>query len=149
MKHILILALLLLTFTTYAQENKADRTIKVLYVDDSIHTPEPAFFLNGKVVNRAILNAIKTDVIDSVTVMKENIQIDNITYDKQLYIRTKANYQPKLISLNTLKEKYTSLEDKSVVFMLDGNIVKGDSDKYLVDESNVLQIVIDDLKNPK
>jgi hypothetical protein len=149
MKPIFILAILFFTYTTYGQVTSKDSTIKVLYVNDVIHTPEAAYFLNGKLVDRNILNAIKPDAIDSISVIKDNIQIDNNTYAGQVYIKTKSTYQPKLITLNALKGKYTNLESKSVVFMLDGNIVKGDYDKYLVDEGNVLQIVVDNIKDVK
>ena len=149
MKPIFILAILFFTYTTYGQVTSKDSTIKVLYVNDVIQTPEAAYFLNGKLVSRNILKAIKPGEVDSVYVIKENIQIDNITYPAQVYIKTKSTYQPKLITLNALKNKYTNLKSNSVVFMLDGNIIKGDYDKYLVDEGNVLQIVVDNIKEVK
>lgn len=72
-----------------------------------------------------------------------------IQYYGQIYIKTKSEYNLKLITLTSLKEKYTNLENQPVVFMIDGNIVNGDYDKFVVDENYILQIIIDNIKNEK
>src|SRR5688572_10430915 len=137
MKQLFILALILLNAVVHGQTTRADSTIKVLYADKITGEKKPAFFINGKFVGYSL--PIKPGDIDSIRVVKEDGQIDSNKYYGQIHIFTKKNYSPKLISLTALKEKYTILKNKSVVFTIDGNIVNSAYDKYLVDENNLLQ----------
>ena len=67
----------------------------------------------------------------------------------KFYIKTKSSYTLKLISLTDLKNKYTNLKDKSVVFMIDGSIINADYDRCMVDESYLLTIIVDKIENTK
>ena len=141
MKQLFILALILLSGVAHGQTTSEDSTIKVLYAEKLTSEKKPAFFVNGRFVGNSL--SIKPGDIDSISVVKEDVQLDSITYYGQIHIFKKKNYAPKLISLTALKEKYTSLGNKSVVFTIDGVIVNSDYDKYLVDENNLLQIIVD------
>lgn len=147
MKQIIVLLFVFAAFTTYAQTNTDN--IKVIYANKLKQGQQPAYFVNGKFLSNLSTTALAPDAIDSIHVVKEKIQVDGITYNGQIHIKTKSDYQPKLISLSALKEKYTDLKSKSAVFMIDGNIVHADYDKYMVDENYLLQIVIDNIKNDK
>jgi len=146
MKLILILSATLLATVSFGQTNTNDTTIKVIYSNKISKSPAPAFFINGKFVLNPLLSPKH---IDSISVVKSEILIDSIKYSGQVYIKMKDAYAPKLISLNALKNKFTDLKDKPVVFMIDDNIVNADYDKYVVDENYILQIVVDNIKNVK
>lgn len=164
MKQFLMLSAIVLATTVYGQNsaNKTnglvikpqqslttDTTLKVVYMTKSTSTQEPAYFLNGKFVDRSLLATLDPKIIDSINVAKGIIQIDSVEYNGQIYIKTKSSYNPKLISLTNLKDKYTNLKNKFAAFMIDGNIVNADYDKYMVDENDVLQIIVDNIKNAK
>ena len=164
MKQFLMLSAIVLATTVYGQNsaNKTnglvikpqqslttDTTLKVVYMTKSTNTQEPAYFLNGKFVDRSLLATLDPKIIDSINVAKGIIQIDSVEYNGQIYIKTKSSYNPKLISLTNLKDKYTNLKNKFAAFMIDGNIVNADYDKYMVDENDVLQIIVDNIKNAK
>ena len=164
MKQFLMLSAIVLATTVYGQNsaNKTnglvikpqqslttDTTLKVVYMTKSTSTQEPAYFLNGKFVDRSLLATLNPKIIDSINVAKGIIQIDSVEYNGQIYIKTKSSYNPKLISLTNLKDKYTNLKNKFAAFMIDGNIVNADYDKYMVDENDVLQIIVDNIKNAK
>ena len=51
--------------------------------------------------------------------------------------------------MTELKNKYTNLKGKPVIFVLDGNFVTADYDNYLINENNLLTIIIDSLKTGK
>src|SRR5438045_9276099 len=76
------------------------------------------------------------------------VQLGNHTYNGQVYVSTKRHDSHRLISLTAIKDKYTDFKSKPVIFILDGRIVKGDYDKYIVDESYLLQINVDRVNNP-
>ena len=141
MKQLLMLAFILLCSIVQGQITSADSTIKVLYADNTNSGKKPAFFVNGKFVGNSL--PIKPDEIDSVRVIKEDFQFESIKYYGQIHVFTKKGFSPKLISLTALKDKYTNMGGKLVVFTIDGNIINSDYDKYLVDENNLLQIVVD------
>lgn len=137
----------MLASTTFIYgQTTVDSSIKIVYVHEDTATKTPAFFLNGRFVYYPSFNA---KIIDNINVVKEAINIDGIEYPGQVYITTKKGYEPKLISLTDLKDKYTNLKNKPAVFTIDGDFINADYDKYLVDENNLLQIDIDKFKNAK
>jgi hypothetical protein len=155
MKHILLLAFIAFSVTMQAQipiykgiaiDN--DSIIKVTYTNKLNPAMQPAVYLNDKFVGSS-LATLNPNAIESITVTKGIDTINGVQYNGKLLIKSKSDYVPKLITLNELKFKYTNLADKHVVFMIDGNIINADYDKYLVDEHNVLQIIVDDINNPK
>ncbi len=126
-----------------------DTALKVVYSNKAIHKQNTALFLNGKLVNESMISTLKPNMIDSLDVIKGFIEIDNIQYDGQLRIKTKSGYMQKLISLVDLKAKHTNLKNTPAMFMIDGNIVNGDYDTYMIDESSLLTIKVDKVENPK
>ena len=171
MKQIFMLALILSsaqvmaqapTFKPYQpisapQKNvSADSTLKVVDLDESkdftkkFHSDKgKALFLNGKLVDSSVWSTLPLSFIDSMYVINENIVIDQVSYFRQYYFRTKSSYIPKLLSLNDLKAKYVKLKTKHTVFMLDGTIIDANYDTYIVDENYILQILVETMRNTK
>jgi molybdopterin converting factor small subunit len=126
-----------------------DTTLKVVYAEKKDTIQAPAYFLNDKFVNQTLFGTLNPKLIESLNVVKANVQIDKVQYYGQIHIKTKDNYNPKIISLTDLKEKYTNLKDKPVLFMIDGIIINADYDNFVVDENNLLKIIVDKLQNAK
>jgi hypothetical protein len=70
-------------------------------------------------------------------------------YYGQIHITTKNSYNPKIISLTELKEKYTNLKSEPTIFIIDGEIITSDYDEYVVDENLLWRIYIDKVENEK
>ena len=141
MKQLFILTLILLSAVVHGQTTIADSTIKVIYANEITNEKKPAVFINGRFVGHSL--SIQPDDINSITIMKEVVEFDSVKYYGKIYITTKDNFSPKLISLTALKEKYTVFANKPVIFTIDGTIINSDYDKYLVDENYLLQIIVD------
>lgn len=148
MKNIFAFTFLLLASNTYGQTIINDSTIKVIYANKLHNEKNPAWFINGIYVSNAV-TTLNPQMIDNINLINKDSTIDGTKYYGQIYIKTKSEYNLKLITLTSLKEKYTNLENQPVVFMIDGNIVNGDYDKFVVDENYILQIIIDNIKNEK
>jgi len=161
MKQFLFLTTIFLTTTTFGQitDNKAsyvtgdtensretDTTFRVIYADKDKLNQRPAYFINGQFVMNQNINP---NNIANIEIHKADTLIDNKLFHGQIYIKTKEGYTPKLISLTELKNKYTNLEGKSVIFMIDNDIVNEDYDKYMVDENHLLTIIVDKIQNTK
>ena len=163
MKKIFFISALLLVFNCYGQKltgkvpglritkqeiaSENDTIIKVVYKTEIESNKKPAYFLNGKLINEGILRTINPNEIKSLTVEKNNIEIEKVKYHEQLYIITKSLYKPKLISLNNLKAKYTNLKNNSTVFKIDDNIINADYDNFIVDEKFILKIIVEKFEN--
>jgi len=126
-----------------------DTGLKVVYASKESPIHKPAYFLNGKFVSETLIGTLNPNQIDSINVVKDSIQVDNIRYYGQIHIKTKSSYSLKLISLTDLKDKYTNLKDKAVIFMIDGTIINADYDRYMVDENYLLTIIVDKIENTK
>lgn len=147
MRQLLILLLTFLGVSVYGQKTGVDSTIKVVYADKVNRTIGPAFFINGKLAGNSL--PVKPNDIDSISIVHGDFQFDSVKYQGQVHIFTKKDYSPKLISLTALKEKYTRLGSKTVVFTIDGTIVNADYNTYLVDENNLFQIFVDKISIDK
>lgn len=124
-----------------------DSILHVSYVNSNVSGKKTACYINGKYINETILKTINPQFIDSINVVKREVDIDGKSYYGQIYIKLKKNYNPKLISLADLKLKYTNLTNTSSIFMLDNEIISGDYSKYIVDENYILKIIIEKIDN--
>lgn len=148
MKHLFLLALIAASTTSYAQFAN-DSTIKVVYGNNIKPSKSTALYVNDKFATGSSMLTLDLKRIETARVVNNTVTIDGIQYNGQMYLTTRQDYKPNLISLNALKFKYTNLADKHVVFTIDGSIINADYDKYLIDETYVLQITVDEMNNPK
>lgn len=163
MKQFLIIAALLLTLnsfgqtkdekvneptTGYKQSISLNDTIpKVSYITKSLKERNPVYYINGQLVNGTSLTTLNPKIIESINVVKKPIEIENKQYEGQIFIKTKASYHPKLVSLNDLKSKCTNLGKASTLFMIDNKVIDENYDKYFVDENYILQIIVEKVEN--
>ena len=131
--------------TEISSEN--DTIINVVYKKKKENNKNPAYFINGKLINESVLKILNPNEIASVKVEKNDIEIDNVKYYGKILIETKSNYNPKFISLNNLKAKYTNLKKNSTIFKIDNEIVNANYDSFIVDEKFILKIVIENYEN--
>lgn len=130
------------------KKSESDTALRIIYVDKK--KPDPAIFINGKFVNNStFLNSLKPGKVENVEVISGDTLINNVHYYGKMYVKTKSDYNFTSISLTELKNKYTDLKDKPVIFMIDGNIVNANYDNYEIDENNLLTIIVDKLQNLK
>ena len=146
MKKILVIGVILFATTAFGQ---VDTVLKVVYANHQGHTRQIAHFLNDELVSYTLVETLNPKLIESINVVKSKIQINQVDYDGQIHIKTKNQYNPKAISLSALKEKYTNLKNKPTIFMLNGNVINADYDKYVVDENYLLTIIVDKVENSK
>lgn len=125
----------------YSQLN--DSTLQVIYKNQPSCRNDVAWFVNNQIVGESGIKTLNPDQIASMNVEKKSVEIDSISYDGKVTITMKADYHPKLISLNELKLKYTNLKDSSVLFMIENDVIQGDYVKCMVDENYLLQVVVD------
>ncbi|MEE4286190.1 MAG: hypothetical protein V2I31_08585 [Mariniphaga sp.] len=165
MKNIIIICLTILTLNSSGQEKlktidpkvrhsgsiniAKNKAIKVIFTEKNNPNESPAIFLNGKYKKGLLLQSINPNMIDSLTIKKESIEIDNKKYNGQIFIQTKKSYDPKLISLVELKKQYLRIDDKPAIISINDEIITGRYNDCLIDENYILQIHIIRIDNPK
>ncbi|MFT4155828.1 hypothetical protein [Parafilimonas sp.] len=150
MKKIFILFSMLAAIAGYGQNNAGDSTLKVVYANTINNAVQPALFINEKLMGSSSAPSILSpNLIDSLYIIKGEVEIDGVKYNGQVHIITKSSYNPKLITLTALKDKYTNLKNKPALFMVNGNMINADYDKFAIDENDVLEIIVDNIKNEK
>ena len=106
------------------------------------------FYINGQEMAEYSLELLDPNDIEAISVEKKNIEIRGKMYTGQIYIETKEDYQPKLISLNKLKEKYVDIESSTpTLFMIDDKIIEKNYDTHKVDEKYIMSIEVKKIKN--
>ena len=71
---------------------------------------------------------------------------------RELYPASRSIHEFELAvsDLHTLfVQEFGNPKGKPVVFMIDGNIINGNYDKYMVDEDYLLRIIVDKIENTK
>jgi len=126
-----------------------DTVLKVFWIRSNDSERSPAYYLNGQFVNETIMKTLNPNVIENIIVEKQEIKVETQKYYEQIFINTKRDYSPKLISLNDLKSKYTNLKNAPTIFMIDNEIINGNYDKCIVDENYLLRISIEKIENRK
>jgi len=149
MKRIIIITTMLFATTTYGQTIAKDSILIVINDTPTDKVQKTAFFINGKFVDNSLETTLAPEFIDSIYFVLQSVEVDGNLYNTRHYIKTKKGYNPKLISLTTFKGKFTNLNGKPALFMINGNVVNADYDKYIIDENYVLQMVVDNIKNEK
>lgn len=163
MRQIIILVITTLTINAFGQVDNLktkivnnsnqfekignDTTLQVSYVNPNVSDRKPAYYINGKYINETILKTINPQLIDSINIVKRDVEIDGKNYYGQIYIQLKKDYNPKLISLADLKLKYTNRTNAASIFMIDNEIISGDYSKYIIDENYILKIVVEKIDN--
>jgi len=163
MKQFLIITALLMTLNSFGQtkdekvnesltSNKQSISVfdtipKVSYITKSLTERNPVYYINEQLVNSTALTTLDPKIIESINVVKKPVKIEGKQFAGQIFIKTKANYHPKLISLNNLKLKYANLGKISTLFMIDNKVIDENYDKYFVDENYILQIIVEKVEN--
>jgi hypothetical protein len=161
LKKIFFIATILLTISSFGQKltgkitgvkitnqeivSENDTIIKVVY--KNVNKNKPACFINGKLTDESVLRSLNPNETATITVEKENIEIDNVKYFGKIYIVTKSTYKPKLISLNNLKLKYTNLKENSTIFKIDDEIINAEYENFMVDKNYILKIIVEKFEN--
>jgi len=125
-------------------ENTVNDTIPLVsYVNQTEPDRMPAYYINGKFVSDATIRTIDLKQIENMNVEGQEIELGGKKYFGRIYIQTKKDYHPKLISLTDLKLKYTNLSNAPCLFMIENEFVSGDYNNCLVDEKFILQISVE------
>lgn len=125
-----------------------DHGMKVFYADTTHGSQKTAWFVDGRFAGnpRWIFDP---GITDSLSVIGKPVKIDGIEYVRQIHVKTKEGTELKLVSLADLKSKYIKSGSGPVLFMVDGELIKDDYDKYKIDESYIARIFIDHMKSTK
>ena len=125
-----------------------DTTLKVIYVDKD-RKSDVAFFSNNKFLGSSTGPNVKMTDVESVDVEKRDTVIMNKKYYGLIFMSTKIDYNPQLITLNELKHKYVKHSDKPAIFMVDNELINDDPDKYVIDEKGILRVYVNTITRTK
>ena len=120
----------------------------VTNADSVISVREPAFFLDGKFISKARMEAINQIGIDSIRMDNIEVVAEGKKYPVRAHIFMKSDYTPANISLSALRAKH-ALPGSPSIFYINENLVKGDYDNFLVDENHILKIEVQKLDDAK
>ncbi|HWK57247.1 MAG TPA: hypothetical protein VNQ80_07920 [Parapedobacter sp.] len=135
-------AIMLLSFGAFAQTEDS-LSIDVVYAQTT-QNQDFAFMINGDFIASLAVQTLVPSGIESVNVIKDTV-VDGRTYKAVLWMTLKEEYTPIFISLNELKQKYTSLKSGPTVFMIDDRLITSGYENLMVDEKYILKIEVNTL----
>lgn len=128
----------------------AQDTIPIVLKQQKKKKSTVLYYLNGNRINEDILSIFDTNKIETISVESEKTEIDGITYDGKIFVTSKNQYEPKLITLEELKAKYCDVPDNvPSVFILDNTVINADPTTYQVDEKFIFQISVQHVEQGK
>ncbi len=122
-----------------------DSIPKVIYINDFSDKDKPMIFIDEEKVHESLLATIDPHQIDSIYVLKSKSPDDGIYDHGEIHFSMKASFKNRVISLFELKNKYIKELNKPCVFTLDGKIIREDETEYLVNESYILKMEIEEV----
>ena len=140
-----------LTPDTTVELYSKDSEIKVFEenpLNNTSHNDDIAFYINDILVSETIFRQLDPLKIESVNVVKEKLQHNGISYDARIYIKTKNDFKPEIISLGDLAKKYLTINSEILVFQIDDKVINQDYTDYIIDENFILKIVKSKIKSP-
>ncbi len=142
MKQLIVMLSVLSGFTAKAQISEGITTlekpnIKVTVVPSQKLAKNSHFFLDNERMHQSLMYTINPEMVEKLG-----------KYDGVFYITLKNGYKPQIITLNDLREKYTSLDRKAVVFQLAGKLIKESAELYVLDEKYIQTIIVDKIEGP-
>ena len=132
---------------TKRQKVDINSALEVIHLDPGENYKPPVYCINGRYSAETIAHAIDPQQIDSITIDKQALSIAGKEYYGRLNIKTKAAYDPGLISLHDLKNKYLAKITNSSIILIDNKLVTSDHSTSLVDEKYILKIELQRLEN--
>ncbi len=129
------------------EETTNDTIPQVSYINPNGEGKKPALYINRKYTGETFLKTINPLHIDSINVVKRDVEIEGKKYYGQIFVQLKKDYHPKLISLTDLKLKFTNPVNTPSIFMIDNELISGDYSKYVVDENYILKIIVEKVDN--
>lgn len=103
----------------------------------------PLYYIDSVLNNRSILKTLSVKFIEDISLDHNETKIDGVKYYGHIFIKTKKQYKPRLISLTDLKQKYTKAKNLSTIFMLNDELIKEKYSNFLVDEKFILKIIVE------
>ncbi|MEM5565856.1 hypothetical protein WNY78_12105 [Psychroserpens sp. AS72] len=163
MRNWILLFLVFLSGISFAQTDDKLKLVytekRVMYSDSSqlkvydntsksvIEDPKVAFYINGDFIsNASILKTINPKKIQSLSVEKDSITINDDLYIGKIFINLVDGYQPKLISLKDFIATHLELNDLPQIFQLDETILNVNSDDFLIDEHFIMVVSVEEIK---
>ena len=107
---------------------------------------QPVYFVNSKKIDSSIIKTIDPNSIESINVIKEEIEIEGEKFYGKVDIKMKKNYNPEFISLSDFKLKYVTQSDASAIFLVDNEIIKGDYSTFIIDQNYILKVIVDKIE---
>ncbi|MCF8716438.1 hypothetical protein JM658_16545 [Joostella atrarenae] len=92
------------------------------------------------------LSVINSEKIESINIEKENYTLNGKEYYGKIILKMKSDYIPKFITLNKLITKHLELENRPIVFQINGDVINQDYNEYLIDENFILKIISSKIK---
>jgi hypothetical protein len=130
------------------REEVIDSSLVIVNYKDVEFSPPPAIFINGKFYQASIVASLDVQDIIGMSVIEEDTTVNGELYKGKIYITSDNEFEVREISLSGIRDKYTELKGQSVIFIINGEIVREDCDMYLMDENVLYTISTGKIKNP-
>jgi hypothetical protein len=130
------------------RERAIDSSLLIVDYEKVNSHPASAFFINEKFYKFSIIASLDPTCLSSFKVIEADTIINGELYKGKIYITLNDEFEIKEISLSGIRDKYTDLKEQPTVFIIDGKIVTGDCDTYLMDENVLYTISTGKIKNP-
>lgn len=124
----------LIFYSVELQGQVTSRSVKVTYTSDAnehIKDNHPEYYIDSVFVKGNLIGAINPKDIIS-------INIDKKSASSKVFIKMSPSRKYSFITVKQLKEKYVSGQDSSILYLLDGKLVK--DDQQMIDENYVSRI---------
>jgi hypothetical protein len=116
--------------------------LTTLFFGQKTKEPNSAMFFDAVLMPVNMLEYIEKSEIKSVTVVKKDTTINDISYQGQLYITSKNPKKYDFISLEQIKDNFTKIKSNDVIYMVNGTLIKDNVVTFKLDRNYILEVEV-------
>lgn len=139
----------IITLTVFVNIFAQSDTIRKATFEKKIvlNQKEPALFLNTTFCHQNIFSYLNPDDIQDIKIEKDTITINGKEYYGKIMVTLKKRRINKLLSLQEIKQQFTTSKCKKSLFMINGILLKDEVETYKISKDYVFKVVITNSKN--
>lgn len=102
----------------------------------------PIVYLDSLIISQNSLQFLNADDIQDLKIEKGKFEINGLTYNGKILIKSKNPNQSKFVTLKEISDKFTDCNSKHSIYKINNNYIFDDISLYKIEIKNILNITI-------
>jgi hypothetical protein len=116
--------------------------VTTLFFSQNSKNTQPALFLDSVLISSNTMKYLNPNNIASINSIKKDTVVNNSRYSEQIHMRSKNPKKYIFLSLEQIKDDYTTVAKNAVIYMINGELIKEDIATFKLDRNYILKVEV-------